>query len=101
MQYYISWTHSDPVYHVQLGPIPVLVSPPNVSLAWHVGMWSELPPALIIDSGAYQYHREGRIVEASDALSRQLHIAAEYNLPTVLCHLDIPMLGTRSLAELD
>lgn len=101
MQYYISWTHSDPVYHEQLGPTPVLVSPPNVNLAWHVGMWSELPPALIIDSGAYQYHREARTVDAADAISRQLQIVADYKLPTLICHLDIPMAGTRDLAELD
>ena len=63
MDYDISWTHSDPVYHRYIRNIGVLVSPPNVSHAWSVDEWTDLPPSLIIDSGAYQYHREGRVVE--------------------------------------
>jgi 7-cyano-7-deazaguanine tRNA-ribosyltransferase len=102
MQYYISWTHSDLVYQQHLHDIGVLVSPPNVSLAWQVVDWPSLPHLLIIDSGAFQFHRQGRVPSAEQVLNRQLHILSGMasNIPVGICHLDIPMLGTRNIAEL-
>lgn len=68
-----------------------------------------MPRQLIIDSGAFQYHREGRNPTAQEVLDRQLRILqgsgegsrqSGLPLPTGICHLDIPMLGTRDPAEL-
>jgi tRNA-guanine family transglycosylase len=101
MQYYIAWTHSDLVYQQFLHDVGVLVSPPNVNLAWTVHKWPSLPKLLIVDSGAYQYNREGRSVTPADALTRQLAIIDGARLPIGICHLDLPMLTTRSQAELD
>lgn len=101
MDYYISWSHSDPVYQLHLPSSHVLVSPPNVNLAWHIGCWPAQPAALIIDSGAFQYHRAGRSANPADVLSRQLQMVQGTSVPTGICHLDVPMLGTRNLAELD
>src|SRR4051794_32640309 len=102
MQYYISWTHSDLVYQQHLHDIGVLVSPPNVSLAWKATDWPSMPRLLIIDSGAFQYHRERRRPSPREALERQLYILSGLGdtTPIGICHLDIPMLGTRDVVEL-
>src|SRR5262249_10596277 len=81
--------------------VRVLVSPPNVSLAWRAADWPAAPAAIIFDSGAYQYHREGRTPDPAAVLSRQLRMAEGLAIPISICHLDVPMLGTRNLAELD
>ncbi len=101
MDYYISWTHSDPVYQLHLPGAHVLVSPPNVNLVWHVSNWPALPATLVIDSGAFQYHRAGRSAKPTDVLNRQLQMLQDTTVPTGICHLDVPLLGTRNLAELD
>jgi 7-cyano-7-deazaguanine tRNA-ribosyltransferase len=101
MDYYISWTHSDPVYQQYLPDVRALVSPPNVSLAWNTSRWEIAPSALILDSGAYQYHRERRSVKPEAVLRRQLDMISGSTMPAGLCHLDVPMMGTRNIAELD
>lgn len=101
MQYYISWTHSDPIYHQAIPDLGVLVSPPNVSLSWSLADWPVLPPRIIIDSGAYQYHRSARLVSPADTLERQLAIVKEQTRVIGFCHLDVPLLGTRDHVDLD
>lgn len=101
MNYFISWTHSDPVYQQHLDDIRVLVSPPNVSQVWRVCSWPTPPIDLIIDSGAFQYYRTGRSPTPGEALSRQLQMLEGYDGPVSICHLDVPLMGTRNLAELD
>lgn len=100
MRYYISWTHSDPVYHHLIPSIGVLVSPPNVSLTWSVRRWPSLPEHLIVDSGAYQYYRSQRAPSPEEVLRRQLEICAGHSGPTGLCHLDVPLLGRQGFHEL-
>ncbi len=100
MKYFVSWTHSDLVFSQFLPDVRVLVSPPNVNLAWQLSSWTEPPVEAIIDSGAFQYHREGRVVTPEAIVTRQLHMA-DAAIPTGICHLDVPMLGTRLLAELE
>jgi 7-cyano-7-deazaguanine tRNA-ribosyltransferase len=101
MQYFISWTHSDPVYHKSIPGIGVLVSHPNVNRSWSIDDWPQQPSSLILDSGAYQYTRQKRTADPSAILERQLAMIGEADIPTRICHLDVPMMGTRSLAELD
>lgn len=101
MDYYISWTHSDPVYQQFLPGCRVLVSPPNVNLAWHTDRWPTLPQELLLDSGAFQYQRSGRSTDPASVLQRQLQMVAGITIPIGICHLDVPMLGTRTIAELE
>ena len=106
MHYYVSWTHSDPIYHAELEDISVLVSPPNVSRAWRVSDWPALPQRLIIDSGAFQYLRSARQPEPQAVLAQQLamiaHATDALSAASIgLCHLDVPLRGTRNIAELD
>jgi tRNA-guanine family transglycosylase len=101
MEYYVSWTHSDPVYQQYFPNVRALVSPPNVNLAWNTSRWLSEPSALILDSGAYQYHRERRTIGPETVFHRQLAMLASTAIPAGICHLDIPMMGTRNVAELD
>lgn len=101
MLYYISWTHSDPVYHQFVPGIGVLVSPPNVNQVWSVGYWPVLPSTLILDSGAYQYQRQHQSPGPEAVLNRQLNMIAGHTVATGICHLDVPLIGTRELAEVE
>jgi tRNA-guanine family transglycosylase len=81
--------------------VRVLVSPPNVNQVWHINQWNTMPSELIIDSGAFQYHRRRRTMNPETVLQRQLAMIAGTTIPTGICHLDVPMMGTRHLPELD
>jgi 7-cyano-7-deazaguanine tRNA-ribosyltransferase len=100
MQYYISWTHSDPIYHEAVPGVGVLVSPPNVNLAWHVRRWPTQPVRLVLDSGAFQDFRAGRIRDPADVLARQLAMIEGERTPTGLCHVDLPVFGISDVGEL-
>lgn len=99
MKYFVSWTHSDPVYQRYLPDVRALVSPPNVSQTWRAGDWPCPPEELIIDSGAFQYHRAGRAPAPEDALRQQLRIAEGLGARAAVCHLDVLMLGARGPEE--
>lgn len=101
MRYYVAWTHGDPVYQEHLPGASVLVGPPNVNQAWNAGVWPMPPATLMIDSGAYQYHKEGRCPTPGWVYERQLAMIAGLTIPVSFCHLDVLMPGTRNLAELD
>lgn len=101
MHYYISWTHSDPIYHDAVPGIGVLVSPPNVNQVWHVSQWPSQPCYLIVDSGAFQEYRAGRVRNPAEVLARQLAMVAGGQIPTGLCHLDVPVLGTKDVVEME
>lgn len=95
MRYFISWTHSDPVYQQYLPGVRALVSPPNVSLIWQARHWPSPPTELIVDSGAFQ----GRPAGPEETLRRQLYIAEGLDIPVGLCHLDVLMAGAHSPLE--
>ena len=85
MKYFVSWTHSDPVYQQYLPGVRALVSPPNVSQTWQAGDWPCPPEELIVDSGAFQHHRAGRGPSPEEALRQQLRIVEGLGAPA---HLD-------------
>lgn len=99
MKYFVSWTHSDPIYQRYLPTARVLVSPPNVSQSWRARDWSPPPAELIVDSGAFQHHRAGRAPAPEEALAHQLRIVGGLDIPTAICHLDVLMVGARSPDE--
>jgi 7-cyano-7-deazaguanine tRNA-ribosyltransferase len=99
MKYFVSWTHSDPVYQQYLPGVRVLVSPPNVSQTWRATAWPCSPDALIIDSGAFQHQRAGRAPAPAEVLRQQLQLLAGLDVPTAICHLDVLMIGARGPDE--
>lgn len=100
MQYYISWTHSDPIYHETLPDLGVLVSPPNVNSVWTVRNWQTSPSRLILDSGAFQYLRSERAPSPLEVLQRQRRMLAGQEGAAAICHLDVPLIGVREPTEL-
>lgn len=100
MRYYVSWTHSDPIYHQTLPDLGVLVSPPNVNQVWTVHQWPSAPSRLLLDSGAFQYLRSGRSPSPREALQRQLRMLADGDSPSAICHLDIPLIGARESSDI-
>lgn len=99
MKYFVSWTHSDPVYQQHMAGVRTLVSPPNVSQTWRALDWPCPPEELIVDSGAFQHHRAGRAPSPEAALRQQLHIVDGLDSPVAICHLDVLMIGARSPEE--
>jgi tRNA-guanine family transglycosylase len=99
VKYFVSWTHSDPVYQQRLPEVRALVSPPNVSQTWRAGDWPCPPEELIVDSGAFQHHRAGRAPTPEEALRQQLRVAEGLGGPAVVCHLDVLMIGARGPDE--
>ncbi len=99
MKYFISWTHSDPVYQHYFADVRTLVSPPNVSLAWQVSRWPVAPTELIVDSGAFQYHRAGRSPSPETVLARQVQLATGLVTVVGICHLDMMVAGVRDHAD--
>ncbi len=99
MKYFVSWTHSDPVYQQHLPAVRVLVSPPNVSQTWRASDWNCQPEELIVDSGAFQHHRAGRSPAPEEILEQQLRIVGGLSVPVAICHLDVLMVGVRSPDE--
>lgn len=100
MRYYISWTHSDPVYHQTLPDLGVLVSPPNVNQVWTIRQWPSAPSCLLLDSGAFQFLRSNSRPSPREALQRQLRMLADGTLPAAFCHLDVPLIGARESGDL-
>ena len=101
MDYYISWTHSDPIYQQHLPGSRVLVSPPSVNLSWTVNRWPIAPHSLLVDSGAFQHYRTGRKIMPEQVLRRQVALVDNTPVPVGLCHLDVPMMGAHNLDELN
>ena len=101
MQYYASWTHSDPIYHVHIPRVGILVSHPYVNQKWTIDSWPTKPHELMLDSGSYQYAKKQYYPDPAVILARQLFMIGQCQTPAKICHLDIPMLGTTSHVELD
>lgn len=100
MKYFISWTHSDPVYQRFFPATRVLISPPNVSLVWQIEQWDQWPHEMVLDSGAFQHHRAGRNPSPEAVFTQQRYILADYNRNVGLCHLDVLMIGARRPADI-
>lgn len=101
MQYYVAWTNSDPIYQHYLPHVHILVSPPNVGRSWRARDWPSLPNSLMIDSGAYQPTQKAPWLTPLSVWERQCEMIASLAIPIRLCHLDVPLFGAKTLAELE
>ena len=55
MQFYISWSHSDPHYQLFDERCSMLISPTSVTGVWGLNRFSKLPYQVMLDSGSYSY----------------------------------------------
>jgi 7-cyano-7-deazaguanine tRNA-ribosyltransferase len=104
MEFFVSWSHSDPHYQLYDPDCAMLISPTTISDVWHLGRFSSLPAKVIIDSGSYTYAANNLPLPSPRAtFERQLSILGKnYQLPALLCPLDVPMLEkARSVTQRD
>ncbi|NWJ94158.1 MAG: hypothetical protein HXX20_00075 [Chloroflexi bacterium] len=101
MDFYVSWSHSDPFYQMYDGQCSMLISPTSVTSVWKLTRFSKLPYQLMLDSGSYSYISNNLpLPTPREVFKRQLHILDDCDLPTIICPVDVPMLQkTLSLTE--
>ncbi len=92
MIFYISWSHSDPVYCDYFSNCSMLISPSGVNSSFKISNWPNQPQRVILDSGAYYYlNYDGPPVNQGEVFRKQLRIIRGIQVETILCHLDHPI----------
>lgn len=93
MDFYVSWSHSDPLYQFYDRQCSMLISTVGVSNIWQLSRFSQLPHQIMLDSGSYSYiANQQPLPTPRNVFKRQLAILAESDVPTILCAVDRPML---------
>lgn len=101
MDFYVSWSHSDPFYQLYDKQCSMLISTAAVSSIWQLARFPKLPYQVMIDSGSYSYVANNMPLPiAREIFNRQLAIIADSDIPTIVCAADMPLLGkSLSLTE--
>lgn len=94
MDFYVSWSHSDPLYQLYDKRCSMLISTTAVSTIWQLSRFSVLPYQVMLDSGSYSYVAHGLpLPRPKSIFKRQLTILADSDIATIVCAVDKPMLG--------
>jgi tRNA-guanine family transglycosylase len=101
MDFYISWSHSDPFYQLYDPQCSMLISTTAISNSWRLNRFSVLPHQIILDSGSYSYiANQLPLPTPKQIFHHQLNILKGTDIPTIICAVDKPILGkTLSLTE--
>jgi queuine/archaeosine tRNA-ribosyltransferase len=100
MEFYVSWTKSDPIYWKYDPECNILISPTGVPNNWNITSLNTKPCKFMIDSGAYYYIEKKEIFPSQkEVLKRQIEILEGCSTPVVICHLDYPISNKLSLRE--
>lgn len=100
MDFYISWSHSDPIFSDYFNVCPILVSavPENKH---RFKRFKNPPSSLIVDSGAIFYSNNKRKAKLTDVLNTQIsmieHITSDTRVHLV--HVDVPLFNRESLSD--
>jgi 7-cyano-7-deazaguanine tRNA-ribosyltransferase len=98
MDFYVSWSHSDPLYQLYDRQCSMLISIVNVTNIWHLGRFPTLPYQVMLDSGSYSYiANQLPLPTPREVFHRQLAIVANTDVPAIICAVDKPILE-RSLS---
>lgn len=94
MDFYVSWSHSDPLYQLYDERCSMLISPTAVSSIWQLNRFPRLPHQIMLDSGSYSYVANRLpLPSPKDAFSRQIAVLGDSDMPAIICAVDKPMLG--------
>jgi 7-cyano-7-deazaguanine tRNA-ribosyltransferase len=94
MQFYVSWSHSDPLYQEYDKHCNMLISTTAVSSIWKLSRFPVLPNRIMIDSGSYNYiSNQLPLPPPKTIFKRQLAIIAQSDIPTTICAVDMPILS--------
>lgn len=91
MDFFISWSHSDPNYSTFMPGVNLLVSPSGVSQTWNASHFPVQPQKMIVDSGAFALINQEKNWSAKEIFSRQINMLQESTLPTWIGHFDYPI----------
>src|SRR5258708_16255956 len=98
MDFYVSWSHSDPLYQIYDKHCSMLISTTSVSGVWQLDRFSELPHQIMLDSGSYTYVANQLLLPSPrEIFNRQIAILGNSDIPTLICAVDKPMID-RSLS---
>lgn len=94
MDFYICWSHSDPLYQLYDKQCSMLISTAAVSNVWNLSRFSQMPYQVMLDSGSYSYvANQLPLPTPGSVFSRQLAILAGCEVPSTICAVDKPILG--------
>jgi tRNA-guanine family transglycosylase len=101
MEFYVSWSHSDPLYQLYDKRCSMLVSITAVSHIWQLSRFPKLPYHIMLDSGSYSYISNNLPLPTPKAIfHRQLRILDGLTIPAIICTVDHPILNkSMSLTE--
>ncbi len=93
MDFYVSWSHSDPLYQLYDKQCSMLISTVAVSNIWQLTRFTQLPYQVMLDSGSYSYiANHWPLPTPRSVFNRQLAILADSDVPAILCAVDRPIL---------
>ena len=93
MEFYVSWSHSDPLYQLYDKHCSMLISTVAVSNVWQLTRFPKLPGQVMLDSGSYSYVANHLpLPTPRNVFNRQLAILANSDIPTIICAVDRPLL---------
>ncbi len=93
MDFFVSWSHSDPLYQLYDKQCSMLISTVAVSSIWQLTHFPQLPYQVMLDSGSYSYIANHLpLPTPREVFNRQLAILAGSDVPTTICAVDRPML---------
>jgi 7-cyano-7-deazaguanine tRNA-ribosyltransferase len=94
MDFYVSWSHSDPLYQLYDERCSMLISPTAVSSIWQLNRFPRLPHQIMLDSGSYSYITNRLpLPSPKEAFNRQIAVLGNSDIPSIICAVDKPMLG--------
>jgi tRNA-guanine family transglycosylase len=93
MRFYVSWYPGDPWYPRYDDDCAMLISVASVSQVWSLDEFDKTPCYLMLDSGGYRYASvPGERPNPKEIFERQLRIIEGYEVKTILCALDYPII---------
>src|SRR6266496_5749293 len=93
MDFYVSWSHSDPLYQVYDKQCSMLISTYAVSHIWQLSRFPKLPYQIMLDSGSYSYVAGNLpLPTPRNAFNRQLAILGNSEIDSLVCAVDRPIL---------
>jgi hypothetical protein len=93
MDFYVSWSHSDPIYQLYDAYCSMLISTVAVSNIWQLIRFPKMPFKVMLDSGSYSYIANGSpLPTPRKVFNRQLTILGAIDIPALVCAVDRPIL---------
>lgn len=93
MDLFMCWADTDPLYQEHFPNCNIQISLSNVPLSWNIKRFPVLPAKIMLDSGAYSLiNNPHKKLNPVAIFEQQLRIAEGSTIPTILCHLDVPLL---------